>query len=77
MCFYRELINEEVLFLQLMLKFSSGDQKKKDKAILTLQFRVETFSTLPENDGIVDRKQYLEGLSFFMAKCHSIRDYLT
>jgi hypothetical protein len=50
-----------------MSKFSSGDQKeKKGKAILALQVRLKTFSTRFENDEIIDRKQYLEGLPFFM-----------
>jgi hypothetical protein len=43
-----------------MFKFSSGNQKKKTKAILTLEVRLKTFSTRFENDEI-DRKQSLEG----------------
>jgi hypothetical protein len=50
-----------------MLKFSSGDQKeKKGKAILALQVRLKRLTTRFENVEI-DRKQYFEGLSFFVA----------
>jgi len=60
------LKKEEFVSRQLMLKFNSGDQKKKTKAILALEVRLKTPSTQFENHEI-DRKQYLEGLSFFMA----------
>jgi hypothetical protein len=49
-----------------MLNFSIGDQKKKTKEILALEVRPKTISTRFENHEI-DRKQYLEGLSFFVA----------
>ncbi len=49
-----------------MVKYSSGDQKKKTKAIYVLEARLKTFSTRFENHEI-DRKQYLQGLSFFAA----------
>ena len=49
-----------------MLKFNGGDQKKKTKVVLALEARLKTLSTRFENDEI-DRKQYLEGLSFFVA----------
>jgi hypothetical protein len=49
-----------------MLKFSSDDQKKKTKAISALEVRLKTLSTQFENNEI-DRKQYFEGLSFFVA----------
>jgi hypothetical protein len=40
---------------------TSGDQKKKTKAILALEVRLKTLSTRFENHEI-DRKQHLEGL---------------
>ena len=49
-----------------MSKFNSGDQKKKTKAFLALEVRLKTLATRFENDEI-DRKQYLEALSFFVA----------
>ncbi len=49
-----------------MLKFSSGDQKKKTKAISALEDRLKTLSTRFKNREI-DWKQYLAGLSFFVA----------
>jgi hypothetical protein len=48
-----------------MLKFSSGNQKKKIEAILALEVLLKTLSTRFENDEI-DRKQYLEGFSLFV-----------
>ena len=44
----------------------NGDQKKKTKAILALEVRLKTLSNRFEN-GEIDRKQYLEALSFFVA----------
>jgi hypothetical protein len=64
--FIESLKKEEVVFRQLMLKFNGGDQKKKTKVVLALEVRLKTLSTRFENDEI-DRKQYLEGLSFFVA----------
>jgi hypothetical protein len=49
-----------------MLKCSCGNQKKKSKAILALEVRLKTLGTRFKNDKI-DRKQYLEGLSMFVA----------
>jgi hypothetical protein len=49
-----------------MLKFGSGNQKKKKKTLLALEVRLKILSTRFENDAI-DRKQYLEGLSLFVA----------
>jgi hypothetical protein len=54
-----------------MLKFSSGDQKKKTKAILALEVRLQTLSTRFENHEI-NRKQYLEELSFFLPSCGAL-----
>jgi len=48
-----------------MLKFSSGDQTKKTKAVLALEVRLQTLGTRFENHEI-NRKQYLEELSFFL-----------
>ena len=64
--FIETLKKEEVIFRQLMIKFSCGEQKKKTKAVLALEFRLKTLGTRFENDEI-DRKQYLEGLSMFVA----------
>ena len=64
--FIETLKKEEVIFRQLMIKFSCGEQKKKIKAVLALEFRLKTLGTRFENDEI-DRKQYLEGLSMFVA----------
>jgi hypothetical protein len=61
----KSLQKEKVVSRQLMLEFSSGDQKKS-KAILNLEVRLKTLSTRFENHEI-DGKQYLEGLSFFGA----------
>jgi hypothetical protein len=63
--FVETLKKEEVIFRQLMSKFNSGDQKKT-KAVLALEVRLKTLATRFENDEI-DRKQYLEALSFFVA----------
>ncbi len=60
------LEKEEVVFQQLMLNFSSGDQKKKTKAMLTLEIRLKILSIRFANHE-TDRKQYLEGLSCFVA----------
>ncbi len=60
------LKKEEVVSRQMMLKFTNGDQKKKTKAILALEVRLKTLSNRFEN-GEIDRKQYLEALSFFVA----------
>ena len=49
----------------MMLKFTNGDPKKKIKAILALEVRLKTLRTLFEDEEI-DRKQYLETLSFFV-----------
>ena len=49
-----------------MIKFSCGEQKKKTKAVLALESRLKALGTRFENDEI-DRKQYLEGLSMFVA----------
>jgi hypothetical protein len=49
-----------------MLKFSGGDQNKKTKTVLALEARLKTLSTRFKNHEI-DHKQYLEGLSFFVA----------
>jgi hypothetical protein len=49
-----------------MLNFSGGDQNKKTKTVLALEARLKTLSTRFENHEI-DRKQYLQGLSFFVA----------
>jgi hypothetical protein len=64
--FIESLKKEEVVSRQLMLKFNSGDQKKKAKAILDIEVRLKTLSIRFENNEI-DRKQYLEGLSLFVA----------
>ncbi len=48
-----------------MLKFSSGDRNKKTKGTLAHEGPLKTLSTQFKNDEI-DRKQYLEGLSFFV-----------
>jgi hypothetical protein len=64
--FIESLKKEEVVFRQLMLKFSRSNQKKKTKAILALEVRLKTLGTRFENDEIY-RKQYLEGLSLFVA----------
>jgi hypothetical protein len=48
-------------YRQPMIKFSCGDQKKKIKALLTLEIRLNTLGTRFKNDEIY-RKQYLEGL---------------
>ena len=64
--FIETLKKEEVVFRQPMVKFSWGDQKKKIKAILALEVRIKTLGTQFENDEI-NRKQYLEGLSLFVA----------
>ena len=60
------LKKEEVVSRQMMLKFTNDDQKKKTKAILALEVRLKTLSNRFEN-GEIDRKQYLEALSFFVA----------
>jgi hypothetical protein len=49
-----------------MLKFSGGDQKKETKTVLALEARLKTLSARFKNH-VIDRKQYLEGLSFFVA----------
>jgi hypothetical protein len=64
--FIESLKKEEVVSRQLMLKCSCGNQKKKSKAILALEVRLKTLGTRFKNDEI-DRKQYLEGLSMFVA----------
>jgi hypothetical protein len=64
--FIKTLKKEEVVSRQLMLKSSSGNQKRKTKAILALEVRLKILSTRFENYEI-DRKQYLEGLSLFVA----------
>jgi hypothetical protein len=64
--FIETLKKEEVVSRQLMLKSSSSNQKRKTKAILTLEVRLKILSTRFENYEI-DRKQYLEGLSLFVA----------
>ncbi len=64
--FIETLKKEEVVSRQLMLKSSSGNQKRKTKAILALEVRLKILSTRFENYEI-DRKQYLEGLSLFVA----------
>ena len=64
--FIETLKKEEVVSRQLMLKSSSGNQKRKTKAILALEVRLKTLSNRFEN-GEIDRKQYLEALSFFVA----------
>ena len=50
--FIETLKKEEVFFLQPMVKFSWGDQKKKIKAILALEVRLKTLGTRLENDEI-------------------------
>ena len=64
--FIETLKKEEVVSRQLMIKFSCGEQKKKTKAVLALESRLKALGTRFENDEI-DRKQYLEGLSMFVA----------
>jgi hypothetical protein len=49
-----------------MLKSSSGNQKKKSKAIWALELRLKILGAQFENNEI-DRKRYLEGLSLFVA----------
>ena len=66
MAFIGCLKKEEVVSRQMMLKFTNDDQKKKTKAILALEVRLKTLSNRFEN-GEIDRKQYLEALSFFVA----------
>jgi len=63
--FIETLKKEEVVSRQLMLKSSSGNQKKKSKAILALELRLKILSARFENNEI-DRKRYLEGLSLFV-----------
>jgi hypothetical protein len=58
--FIETLKKEEVVSRQLMLKSSSGNQKKKPEVILVLQIRLKILSTQFENDEI-DRTRYLEG----------------
>ncbi len=63
----KSLIKEEAVSRKLMSKFSSSDQKeKKGKAILALEVRLKTLATRAEKDEIIDRKQYVDGLSFFL-----------
>ena len=64
--FIESLKKEQFVFRQLIVKFSCGEQKKKTKGVLALEVRLKTLGTRFENDKI-DRKQYLEGLSFFVA----------
>ena len=64
--FIETLQKQEAVFRQLMIKFSCGEQKKKTKAVLALESRLKALGTRFENDEI-DRKQYLEGLSMFVA----------
>ena len=50
--FIETLQKEEVVFRQLMRKFSCGEQEKKTKAVLALEFRLKTLGTRFENDKI-------------------------
>ena len=59
------LKKEEVISRQLLLKCTSGDQKKKTKAVLALEVLLKTLSTRFENDEI-HRQQYLEAISYFV-----------
>jgi hypothetical protein len=55
---HESLKKEEVVSRQLVLKFSSTDQKKKTNAIVALEVRLKKLSTRFENHEI-NRKQYL------------------
>jgi hypothetical protein len=50
----------------MALKLDSGVQKKKNKTASALQSRLDTLRYRFEN-GEIDRQQYLEGLSLFVA----------
>jgi hypothetical protein len=54
------------LMLDRSKTYSDEDQKKKTKGILVLEVRLIILVTRFEIDDTV-RKQYLEGLSFFVA----------
>ena len=65
--FIETLKKEEVVFEQQVLKVLAGGQRKKTKKVLALQVRLNVLSARFDNDEI-DRKQYLEGLSLFVAE---------
>jgi hypothetical protein len=70
----KSLIKEEAVSRKLMSKFRSSDQKeKKGKAIWALEVRLKALTTRAEKDEIIDRKQYVEGLSFFLPITQSSR----
>jgi len=65
--FIETLKKEEVVFEQQVLKVLGGGQRKKTKKVLALQVRLNVLSDRFDNDEI-DRKQYLDGLSLFVAE---------
>jgi len=61
------LKREEVYFGQQVLHMKSGKSKIKSKKVCLMQDRLTTLSTRFDNAEI-DVHEYLQGLSFFVAK---------